>query len=279
MESDIKAVHCFERAGYGKAPFRVVGFEVKKFCPCPGEPVRCGTSCDYCATGIMNVFWIKGAGAEDKPFKVGSDCVRKTGDGGLRKAVNAAIRTYRAEKRNAEWAERKKARDLALNAERAAMRAACLAAHPGLEEALKVEHETIKDIGDKLEAYGEVSEKAIALVFMLAERAREKHVPAPTGRVPVRGLLVSKKSVDSDWGTAIKGTVKVATPEGVWLAWGTVPSSLLYYGERAEVGDVIEFTATLKPGRDAHFALWSRPTKARVVERSAKNAAALAEVA
>jgi hypothetical protein len=273
MEEDTK-VHCFERAGLGKAPFRVIGFEVRKYQACPGAPVQPGASCDYCGTGIMNVFHIKGAGSEAAAFKVGCDCVAKTGDGGLRKAVNGLIREYRAEKRNAEWKALAATRKAARDAERAAERAACLAAHPGLEAALKVENDVIKDIGDKLDAYGSISPKQAALVLSLAARATEKHAKAPTGRLVVRGVLVSKKSYENDYGVSIKGTVKIDTPDGNWLAWGTLPASLLLAGyegsARAEIGDVIEFTATLKPGRDAYFALWSRPTKGRIVERAAR---------
>lgn len=271
-------IHCFENAKLGKAPFRVVGFEVRKYQACPGAPVQPGASCDYCGTGIMNVFHIKGAGVEDTPFKVGCDCVAKTGDGGLRKAVNGLIRAYRNEKREVEWKAGAAARKAVRDAERVAERAACLAAYPGLEAALKADNEIVKDIGAKLDAYGSISPKQAVLVLRLAEQATEKHCKAPTGRMVVRGVLVSKKSVESDWGSTLKATVKVATPDGVWLAWGSVPADLKYCGENAEIGDVVEFTATLKPGRDAHFALWSRPTKGRVVERAAK-AEEVAEVA
>ncbi len=85
------AQHKFEAAGLGKAPFRVVGFEVKKFQACQGAPIQAGASCDFCATSIMNVYWVKGSGLNDNRFKVGCDCVEKTGDRGLiRRAKNAS---------------------------------------------------------------------------------------------------------------------------------------------------------------------------------------------
>ena len=47
-----------------------------------------------------------------------------------------------------------------------------------------------------------------------------------------------------------------AFPEG----WDTRDATV-------ERGDVVELTATLKPGRDPHFAIGKRPTCARLVSR------------
>lgn len=69
------AIHPFEKAGLGKAPFRCIGHHVSKYQACPGAPVQPGSSCDYCGQGIMDVFTIKGA--DGKTFKVGCDCVYK----------------------------------------------------------------------------------------------------------------------------------------------------------------------------------------------------------
>ena len=85
--------HVFETAGLGKGPFRCVGFEVKKFQAVPGDPncpVQPGSSCDYCGTGIMNVFWV--VGSDGRRFKVGCDCVLKTGDAGLRRTVDEHLK-------------------------------------------------------------------------------------------------------------------------------------------------------------------------------------------
>lgn len=81
-------IHAFERAGLGKAPFRFVRFEVRKYQACPGAPIQPGTCCDYCMTGIMGVYWIRSV--DGREFKVGCDCVAKTGDAGLLKKVSAA---------------------------------------------------------------------------------------------------------------------------------------------------------------------------------------------
>ena len=57
------------------APFRCVGFFESKYQACHGAPIQPGSSCDYCAQGIMLVSLIKGA--DGKEFKVGCDCVAK----------------------------------------------------------------------------------------------------------------------------------------------------------------------------------------------------------
>ena len=72
----VVTVHPFERAGLGKAPFKCVGNHQSKFQACPGAPVQPGSSCDFCGTGIMDVYVIRSA--DGKRFKVGCDCVAKT---------------------------------------------------------------------------------------------------------------------------------------------------------------------------------------------------------
>lgn len=89
-------IHRFEESGLGKAPFRVIGFEYRvgpirmpngSEIGAPGQPM--GT-CDYCRTGIANCFLIQSA--DGKRFIVGSECVRKTDDKGLKTVVEAKIR-------------------------------------------------------------------------------------------------------------------------------------------------------------------------------------------
>lgn len=101
-------VHPFERAGLGMAPFRFVGHFVSKYQACPGAPIQPGSSCDYCGTGIMDVFRIRST--DGKEFKVGCDCVRRTYaqfDGTIppefRKAIAEMERQKREVKRQAKW--------------------------------------------------------------------------------------------------------------------------------------------------------------------------------
>jgi hypothetical protein len=129
----------------------------------------------------------------------------------------------------------------------------------------------VRDIKAKFVQYRSLSEKQIALVHKLAHEVAnpapaEVHVPAPEGRrITFRGVLVSIKQPDPyEYGFAsTKCTVKVTTPNGTWLAWGTIPQGCYDYdGERTDrglIGCEVEITATLKRGRDAHFALMSRP--------------------
>lgn len=94
-------IHKFEKAGLGKAPFRIVGFEQKTYQACLGAPMQVGGSCDYCGTGIVDMFWLRGID-NGEPFKVGSSCVYKTGDAGLiipaKNKINALKRQARHQK-------------------------------------------------------------------------------------------------------------------------------------------------------------------------------------
>lgn len=84
-------IHPWERAGLGIAPFKLIGYEKSLFQACPGAPVKAGSSCDYCATGIADVFWIQSA--DGRRFKVGSDCVGRVNAKGtkVRDAVDRKI--------------------------------------------------------------------------------------------------------------------------------------------------------------------------------------------
>lgn len=103
-------MHVFERSGLGRAPFRCVGFSEIVF-TYPDGTSKAGGSCDYCGTGIRYACHIKAS--DGRAFKVGTDCVAKTGDAGLIKSyknrpeVRAARRAKAAAKDAsvcAEWA-------------------------------------------------------------------------------------------------------------------------------------------------------------------------------
>lgn len=159
-----------------------------------------------------------------------------------------------------------------INAEQ---RAAFLAANPGLEAALETKHIIVEDIAEKFRnRYTSLTPAQVALVFKLANEAAspktvEINIPAPEGRATFRGTIVSIKTVEDRWNrygrTVI--TVKVSTPEGIWLAWGTAPL-IRRDGPRLHAtdgivpidkGDEIEITATLTRGREPHFAFFKRP--------------------
>lgn len=105
-------IHKFEEAGLGKAPFQFEGFKENWFV-IPGVMKKPGSSCDYCGTCMVGEYWI--VSSDGRRFKVGSECIRKVGDAGLKQAVSEIER----EKRRAA-AER---REEKLRAERAEFRA------------------------------------------------------------------------------------------------------------------------------------------------------------
>lgn len=198
---------------------------------------------------------------------VGHDCAEQYGMMADRSAFLLEVKRFK----EARAVEIKKARQ----AEKVAR---FVAEYPGLAEALQVEHRIIKDIKSGLERYGSLSARQVQFVFSLAKstvapvavaetpvRAEEAHVPAPEGHTTFQGTVVSVKQQLTDWGYRTAVTVKVETPEGSWLAWGTCPAAIVQQVGR---GSVIELTATLKRGRDDFFALMSRPS-GRMVQEAA----------
>ncbi len=120
-------IHVFEKARLGTAPFRVTGYAEKTYQAGPDAPIQAGATCDYCGTSIKDVFYIKGTDGE--VFKVGSTCVGKTGDAGLRKVVDAKVRELKTQRRHAREAARIEAGHVLL--QRADVQAALKAqAHP-----------------------------------------------------------------------------------------------------------------------------------------------------
>lgn len=77
-------IHRFEAAGLGKAPFVCIGMHEEA--TNDGDCIRAAGTCDYCGTGIRYCFDIRSA--DGRCFKVGCDCVDKTGDAGLRRQVS-----------------------------------------------------------------------------------------------------------------------------------------------------------------------------------------------
>ena len=164
-----------------------------------------------------------------------------------------------------------------LKVKKAEERAAFFAQHPGLESALECSHNIVQNIKSAFERWGNLSPRQIELVLKLAAEAAaskpvvvpEARVAAPEGRTEFTGLVVSAKDVDSQFGLQTKVTILVETPEGSWLAWGTCPAAILSETGRngGPRGKRVAITATLKRGRDAHFALMSRPA-GRLVEHT-----------
>jgi len=154
---------------------------------------------------------------------------------------------------------------------------AFLASHPGLSEALQADHRILRDMAARLAQYGSLSDRQVAFALKLAaevsSKPAERRVPAPVaaGRQTVEGTVVSLKSYDGQFGVTLKMLVRVDTPDGSWLAWGTVPSGLDQAGVAR--GDVVRFDAKLALGDEPHFARFSRPTHGSVVRRATEVAA------
>jgi hypothetical protein len=115
----MEKTHVFEAAGLGKAPFVFVGYYEDRgpkqidstngltlTVGTPGQPM--GT-CEYCGTGIAICCQIQSA--DGKTFVVGSDCVAKTGDAGLKANVDEMKAKLQREKQDAtiasnwQWVE------------------------------------------------------------------------------------------------------------------------------------------------------------------------------
>lgn len=96
-------VHPFERAGFGHAPYRFVGYSRQVYQAAPDAPVQPGTSCDYCGTGIMDVFRVRSRDGVE--FKVGCDCIRRVHaefNADIPVDARAAIAQMEREKRDAK---------------------------------------------------------------------------------------------------------------------------------------------------------------------------------
>jgi len=111
-KTELVGVHVFEAASLGKAPFYCVGFQESVYQAHPNAPRQPGSFCDYCGTAIMLVCQIQSS--DGRRFKVGSNCVDKTGDSGLMQAYKTfpAYREMKRQKAKAkdkqvktEWAE------------------------------------------------------------------------------------------------------------------------------------------------------------------------------
>jgi len=105
-------IHVFETVGLGQAPFKFVGYYVDRgrsytspegFTVTIGAPGQPTGTCDYCGTSIANCFRIQSA--DGKTFVVGSECVMKTGDAGLKAEVNKVKAEITREKQDKAIAE------------------------------------------------------------------------------------------------------------------------------------------------------------------------------
>jgi len=166
-------------------------------------------------------------------------------------------------------------------------------AHPGLEEALAVDHRITRDMRANLNRWGSMSDKQIALAFKLqtqeAERAANKEeeetflpVPVTSERVTLTATILGVKQVEDPFShypgaMAMKMLVAVDTEGGRFKLYGSLPKTIEEeaYNIPADLKDCkavlrgmkIQFDCKFKRSdRDDCFGFISRPTKAKVLK-------------
>ena len=93
----MEKIHKFELAGLGRHPFEFVGYFESR----TKQNQPAGT-CQYCGNGIAICCRVRSA--DGKEFIVGSDCVLKTGDAGMKIQVDKMKARINIEKQNAQIA-------------------------------------------------------------------------------------------------------------------------------------------------------------------------------
>lgn len=191
------AIHCFEKSGLGKAPFRCVGlFSLPSPSLAERNPdafnnalrelprgVGCG-SCQYCGTAIMHNFLIQSA--DGMRFVVGSDCVARTGDAGLVKQVRAERLKVVREKREVSRSMARAEREAGWAAERAVRAEVFAIEHAKLiaDAAEWMENDFVASVVKRGIAGGFMSDRALETVYRVvadltaqkANRVNSKHV-------------------------------------------------------------------------------------------------------
>lgn len=249
-------IHLFELANLGKAPFTLARV----------EELSRGGSCDFCGTAIRWAFWLNST--DGRTFKVGCDCIHKSGDRGLidlaereRKERARAARHSKAEaKRRAAYQAVKDARRLAARANALAfkafvtgtvgMRALLIRATHRTDSARAIAIEFVR----KMAAGGELSHKQHAFLLNLGREYSTTRLTMGKGQIVV-GRVVGAW-VD-DFRTA-KLLVETEGGEKVAVA-NNHPT--IYNPEMK--GQVITFTAELQNKYGKIYAL--RPKGMKIV--------------
>lgn len=269
VPSDYEYVGSYDAGGAGEPAWGVV--EIRKACEDVGYH-RNGMIFGHIGKcGVCGANFRYGDLWEHVPSKqlvhLGHDCADKYSLIANRPEFETYLATLKAGRKAAIDAEMRRNR-----------RAKYLSDKPELTQALELDHKILRDMSAKVDQYGELTAKQVAFALRLANEVRnpkpvEPLIPAPVvegKRQTVQGEIVSCKAYETAYGTTIRITVKVRTEHGAWLAWGTKPASLMRSSSEcqgASVGDTIAFDAKLENGRDAHFAIFKRPTNARIVQR------------
>jgi hypothetical protein len=245
----MQATHIFEEAGLGLAPYKYLGCEYTG---------RTSVSCKYCYTAIRYKFHLESK--DGNRFFVGSDCIFKSGDLGLidhAKRDRAKLAKQKREEKRLSKIEERQAKRMAMLNQKI--------------EAFKNEHNSMKhifewannsngipkDLMRNLESWGSLTGNQISFLKDLYEASLKPKVDCPSGKVRVKGKILSLNYVEGYYGGAtLKMTLE--SEEG-YRAYGTVPASI----HDALVGDFVEFDALLEPSKnDSSFGFFKRPSKA-----------------
>jgi hypothetical protein len=264
------AIHCFEKAGLGRAPFRCTDlYSLPSPSLAEHNPTAYNNalaalprglslgSCAFCGTAIMHNFVIEDATGKRR-FVVGSDCVARTGDAGLIKKVRAvrlaAAQEKRAAKRNMKASERA----AAWAAEREARRAEFLVAHADLIKAAEpfmADGGFIHDVMERGLSGGYVSDKALDAVERtianLSERFRLRALSRHVGTVGARQTFkVTVERIASFTRPSFGGGYGANAYETVWIitmrdeAGNAIVSKSASF--HAEKGKALTIKATVK---------------------------------
>jgi hypothetical protein len=208
--------HPFEKSGLGKAPFTCTHVTENVFA-LPDGTTKAGGCCDYCGTGIRWEFWIKGSVAGARQFKVGCDCVAKTGWGieGFEKVRAAHTRA----RRQAGAQSRRAARQAQVAAERAQRQADRLEATQAWRDANSAlvarltayegTNSFVRDMALNLANWGNLTDRQLEAVescFAVidrveAARANSQHIGAVGDKVTLTITVERIIVLESQFGT------------------------------------------------------------------------------
>ena len=258
-------LHCFEKSGLGRAPFRCVGIaSIPSSSLAEQNPtaynlamadlpkgLHCG-SCAHCGTAIMHNFIIESSDA--RRFVVGCDCVAKTGDAGLIKQVRGerlrVVRDKREAGRNMKRAER----EALWAAERAARATVFAVEHADLIKRAEPFTETnnfVKDVMKRGLTGGFMSDRALEAVIrvvsdleaQIVRRANSKHTGTVGKRQAFTATVVRVASFErprfNSFGMETVWIISMTDADGNTL----VSKSPAFHAEK---GETLKFKATVK---------------------------------
>jgi len=147
-----------------------------------------------------------------------------------------------------------------------------------LSEDIVVDHYIVKDIRSRLERWGKISEKQIALVRKLAAESRKpkepelEYKPCEEGRIQISGKILCTKCQENTYspygGTVLKMLV---LDNRMFKVWGTVPESICWDAEGncltgKLIGKDVCFIGTVTKSKDDEcFGFFKRPSKAKLI--------------